>query len=185
MTVRIVAPVRASDVVFSAAEDVWDACSRMCRRVATIHAADQGKQLAVVVLALVLTLLWPVSTPDVPERVVHLPGGEWVDAATVAGLPVAAPDGASLRYAWECSESKNMADSGLNPEIVAAGQAALGGKVHLNAASVATLERLPGVGPALAARIVAGRPYTRVEELDKVRGIGQKTFAKLEPLVEP
>jgi competence protein ComEA len=44
---------------------------------------------------------------------------------------------------------------------------------------------LPGIGPALAARIVAGRPYRTVADLDRVRGIGSVKLAALAPLVRP
>ncbi len=58
------------------------------------------------------------------------------------------------------------------------------GKVDINHASVVELETLPGVGPAMAARIIAGRPYSKVEDLKRVKGIGDKTLEKLQPFVE-
>ncbi|MBI3321095.1 MAG: helix-hairpin-helix domain-containing protein [Candidatus Omnitrophica bacterium] len=51
--------------------------------------------------------------------------------------------------------------------------------VDVNTAGIAELERLPGVGPTLAKRIVAYRdrhgPFHRAEELSQVPGIGPKT----------
>jgi competence protein ComEA len=59
--------------------------------------------------------------------------------------------------------------------------------VDLNTASVAELEAVRGIGPALAKRIVAFRdehgPFERVEDLLKVRGIGEKSLEKLRPYV--
>lgn len=59
--------------------------------------------------------------------------------------------------------------------------------VDVNAASAAELERLPRVGPALAARIVAWRerhgPFGGPEDLRHVRGIGPSTVRLLLPLV--
>lgn len=59
--------------------------------------------------------------------------------------------------------------------------------VDLNAASPEQLDALPGIGPALAARIVAYRdehgPFTEVEQLNKVKGIGARTLEKLRPLL--
>lgn len=55
--------------------------------------------------------------------------------------------------------------------------------VDLNAASLAELDGLPGIGPVLAERIVAGRPYRRLGDLDRVKGIGPKKLAALRGLV--
>lgn len=59
--------------------------------------------------------------------------------------------------------------------------------VNLNLASVTELELLPGIGTVLAQRIVAYRkkhgPYRRVDDLDKVEGIGEKKLVGLQGLV--
>ncbi|KAG6623623.1 endonuclease/exonuclease/phosphatase family domain-containing protein 1-like [Phytophthora cinnamomi] len=53
-------------------------------------------------------------------------------------------------------------------------------KVDLNAASKRQLQQLKGVGPALAQRIVEARPFHRKEDLLAVKGIGAKSYAKLQ-----
>lgn len=62
-----------------------------------------------------------------------------------------------------------------------------GSVVNLNAASAQQLEQLPGVGPRMAARIVEYRqkngPFKKIEDLMNVRGIGEKNFLKLKPLI--
>lgn len=55
--------------------------------------------------------------------------------------------------------------------------------VNLNTASVEQLQYLPEVGPATANEIVKSRPFQTVEDLKKVRGIGDKTYAKILPRV--
>ena len=62
------------------------------------------------------------------------------------------------------------------------------GPVDLNAATVADLDALPGIGPVLAQRIVEHRersgPFRSVEQLDDVPGIGPATYAELAELAE-
>ena len=59
--------------------------------------------------------------------------------------------------------------------------------VNINTATQAELERLPGIGPGLAARIIEQRvrygPFRRVEHLLIVRGISERRFAQLRALV--
>lgn len=53
--------------------------------------------------------------------------------------------------------------------------------VDVNRASADELASLDGIGPHLAARIIAGRPYARVDDLIRVKGIGAKRLAALRP----
>ena len=61
------------------------------------------------------------------------------------------------------------------------------GPINLNTATASQLEELPGIGPALAARILAWRDehgrFTSVEELQEVSGIGPATLAELAGLI--
>ena len=56
------------------------------------------------------------------------------------------------------------------------------GPVDINSASQKDLEELPGVGPATAKKIIAGRPYAAVADLSKA-GVPAKTIAQITPLV--
>ncbi len=60
-------------------------------------------------------------------------------------------------------------------------------QVNINTATAQELQLLPRVGPALAQRIVDFRtsngPFKAPEELARVKGIGEKSFARLQPYV--
>ena len=59
-------------------------------------------------------------------------------------------------------------------------------RVDLNTATQAQLEALPGIGPSLATRIITRRekrPFKRVSQLKRVKGIGPAKYRELKPLV--
>jgi competence protein ComEA len=85
-----------------------------------------------------------------------------------------------------CARQPRSASSSELPlETVASDGEAL--RLGINTASASELEKLPGIGRGLAERIVAYReehgPFRRVEHLMLVRGISEKKFRELQPLV--
>ena len=71
------------------------------------------------------------------------------------------------------------------PPAVRAGAPAA--QVNLNTATAADLDTLPGIGPKVAARIIEFRQknggFKKAEDLMSVKGIGEKQFLRLKPLV--
>lgn len=58
--------------------------------------------------------------------------------------------------------------------------------VDVNAADAGELIRIPGVGPVTAQNILSARgdrPFSSVDDLDRVKGIGSKTLEKIRPYV--
>jgi len=59
--------------------------------------------------------------------------------------------------------------------------------LNLNAATLDQLETLPGIGRKVAERIVEYRTksggFKKIEELMNVKGIGEKSFLKIKPLI--
>jgi hypothetical protein len=51
--------------------------------------------------------------------------------------------------------------------------------VDVNRATVEELASLDGIGAKLAARVVAGRPYVRIEDVGRIKGIGARRLARL------
>jgi len=61
-------------------------------------------------------------------------------------------------------------------------------KVNPNTADEETLRQLPGIGRSLAQKIVASRPFSGVQDLQNIRGLGKVAFERIEPhlsFVEP
>ena len=54
----------------------------------------------------------------------------------------------------------------------------------IHEASAEELQTLPGIGPKLAERIVANRPYRKVDDLLKVRGIGTNNLERFRAWTE-
>jgi competence protein ComEA len=115
---------------------------------------------------------------------VAIPDGSRIaDAVAAAGGALPSADLGALNLAAPVRESDRVEV----PVVGAAGSAGDDGSgdggVDLNRASAAELEALPGVGPVLAARIVAHRdangPFTTVEDLLDVPGIGEAKLAAL------
>lgn len=79
---------------------------------------------------------------------------------------------------------KNAADKRGGSKVSAQGSA---GRVRINSASASELQSLPGVGPALAQRIIAERSrgrFASAEDLLRVSGIGKAKLEKMRAYVE-
>ncbi|MGD8193915.1 helix-hairpin-helix domain-containing protein [Herbiconiux sp. P18] len=139
--------------------------------------------------------------------VYELPGGSRVvDAVAAAGglLPTAEAGSINLARPLVDGEQLRVLAVGEAPPEAAPPGAAAGGQgsagsgsagpgpsggalINLNAASEIDLDALPRIGPAMASRIVEYRstngPFTSVDDLLQVPGIGEKTLENLRPLV--
>lgn len=130
--------------------------------------------------------------------VVRVPkGSRIIDAIDAAGGPGRRADLDRLNLAAPVADGDRVTVAAIgdprgvsvtNPSVPAEpGVGAPGTPVNLNTATGAELETLPGIGPALAAAIIAERErrggFSAVEQLRDVRGIGEARFAQLRDLV--
>lgn len=110
------------------------------------------------------------------------------DASDLVAVPGIGPSTVEKMAPWLTFEGASVASSGAVRERRRPSPApARGvGSVDVNRASALELERLPRIGPAIAARIVqqrARRPFSSVEDLARVSGIGPATIEAVRPWV--
>lgn len=144
-----------------------------------------------------------VSGAVAAPGVVTLPAGSRVDDAVQAAggaTEEARLDSVNLARTLVDGEQIHVPVPGEEPPGAASDPAAPGagtatgaegapageGLIDLNTADAATLEDLPGVGPAIAARIIEHRqtngPFASVDELEEVPGIGPVTLEEIRPM---
>lgn len=112
------------------------------------------------------------------------------DSALVPGLYPALPD-TNPKHAQEGDSTGSQTDqrqTSEQPRIEEEPAPQMDtGRLNINLATERQLTLLPGVGPALAQRIVeyreASGPFQRIDDLTKVKGIGPKKLAKFRGMV--
>ncbi len=149
----------------------------------------------------------PSATETAPPLIVHVAG--WVeepgvyelpegsrviDALEAAGGSKRGAELAALNLAAPLTDGQQVlvpraADVQTGGTVPAAGASTTGGTslVNINSASLEELETLPGIGEVLAATITQYReehgPFTSVDQLLDVSGIGEVTLEELRDLV--
>ncbi len=113
-------------------------------------------------------------------------GARLVDAVFAAGGLTDEADNASVNLARELTDGEQIIVFSISQEGQSTGTNS-SGLISLNRAGDKELEELPGIGPALAGRIIAWREanggFKSIEDLLKVSGIGESLLSGVIDLV--
>lgn len=109
-------------------------------------------------------------------------GSRVVDAISAAGGARKGVDLSVINLARKVVDGEQIY-LGVKPEKKKVGSKVFSGTVYVNRASISQFDSLSGIGPVLAKRIVdyrsANGPFVDIAELQKVPGIGMKTFERI------
>ncbi len=102
---------------------------------------------------------------------------------TVPELQQAAPSGNSALFSAQAGSSSS-GSSNSSSKSTEKNNNTQGGLININTADQSEIESLPGIGPALAGRIIQYReengPYRVPEDIKNVSGIGEKRYQEIE-----
>lgn len=137
--------------------------------------------------ALLVHVAGAVLHPGVVELAT---GARVIDAVEAAGGALPEADLDRLNLAAKLADGERVLVQRVGEPLLSTGGlpgTEVSGPLNLNTATAGQLEELPGIGPALAAAILAERDrrggFRSVNELRDVRGIGEQRFADIRDLV--
>jgi competence protein ComEA len=145
--------------------------------------SEQSSESVAIEQYLYVHIVGEVETPGMYQ----LPlGARLVDAVFAAGGLTDSADNSSVNLARELSDGEQVIVFSINDQDDTMGTTS-GGLISINRASNKQLEELPGIGPALSARIIAWREanggFKSIKDLLKVSGIGENLLSGVMDLV--
>lgn len=164
-------------------------------------AAKSGANVAENSVSTVTKLIVHIDGAVMLPGVYELTDGSRVnDAIELAGGLTSEADTTTLNLAAKLTDGQKVTVPRIGESVVSSGDGGVasgqslnssvseaGGLVNINTATAEELDTLPGVGPSTAATIIQDReqsgPFTSIEDLMRISGIGEKKFAKLKDYI--
>ena len=145
-------------------------------------AITRGECTVILVLAFLFGL--GLAARYLQSQAQPLPSADYDEAALLFQKASEAPLDEAAAAALP-APAETATEAAPRPRVYAPKPAPPPASINLNTATVSELQRLPRIGPKMAARIIAYREahgaFRRVPDLMQVRGIGKKTLAQLTP----
>lgn len=146
-------------------------------------AITRGECNVILVLAFLFAL--GLAARYLQSEAQPLPSANYAEAERLFQHASEAPLAEAAAEAAPDSVAEATADTAPQPRVYTPKSTPPAASVNLNTATATELQRLPRIGPKMAARIIAYREahgaFRRVQDLVQVRGIGKKTLAQLTP----
>lgn len=81
------------------------------------------------------------------------------------------------------SDEVKEVPANFTPQVQGGSTTTVKGKININSATASELDSLPGVGKVTADKIISGRPYGSIDELQSKKTVSKSTFNKIKELI--
>jgi competence protein ComEA len=103
----------------------------------------------------------------------------WTDKYLNKAAKLADAQKVYIPHSGESSANKNKIDQSMSGDILGQNTSF----ININTASTGELDKLPGIGPTYAQKIIEQRPYSNIEELLSKKVLNKSTYEKVKSLV--
>jgi competence protein ComEA len=125
----------------------------------------------------------PAKTVDGMKPFVTIGSSTAPTASVSAAKPAAPPKAPAKETSAPQKAAAQVVKTTEKAAAATAVKLAPGQKININKATKEQLEALPEIGPVKAQAIIDGRPYKKIDDVMKIKGIKEGTFGKIKDII--